>query len=60
MLVAGEDEVDARALQALDRVAGVVDDVPLAAGAGHRQQVVVEHEDLQLGRLGANCSSIQR
>ena len=31
-----KDEVHPRALQALDRVAGVVDDVPLAAGAGHR------------------------
>ena len=48
----GEDEVDAGALQALDRVAGVVDDVPLAARAGHRQQVVVEHEDAQVGGLG--------
>ena len=32
-----------RALQVLDRVAGVVDDVPLVR-AGHRQQVVVERK----------------
>ena len=30
---------------------GVVDDVALAPGARHRQQVVVEHEDLELRRL---------
>ena len=59
VLVPGEHEMDAGALQALDRVAGVVDDVPLAAGAGDRQQVVVQHEDAQVGRLAANCSSIQ-
>ena len=51
VLVAGEDEVDAGALQALDRVAGVVDDVALAARARDRQQVVVQDEDLQVGRL---------
>ena len=51
VLVAGEDEMDAGALQALDRVAGVVDDVPLATRARHGQQVVVEHEDPQVGRL---------
>ena len=34
MLVAREDEVDAGALQALDRVPRVVDDVPLAPGPG--------------------------
>ena len=45
VLVPGKDEVHTRALQALDRVARVVDDVALAAGAGHGQQVVVEHED---------------
>ena len=50
MLVAREDEVHARALEALDRVARVVDDVPLAARARHRQQVVVEDEDAQVGR----------
>ena len=44
-----EDEVDARALEALERVARVVDDVPLAARARHRQQVVVEDEDAQVG-----------
>ena len=42
--MAREDEVDLGALQALERVAGVVDDVPLAPGARHRQQVVVEDE----------------
>ncbi len=45
----GEDEVDAGALEALDRVAGVVDHVPLAAGARHRQQMVVADEDPQPG-----------
>ena len=49
VLVAGEHEIDARALEALDRVARVVDDVPLAARARHRQQVVVEDEHAQLG-----------
>ena len=38
-------------LEALDRVAGVVDDVPLAAGARDRQQVVVQDEHLQARRL---------
>ena len=47
-----EDEIHARPLQALDRVSGVVDHVPLAAGAGHRQQMVMKHEDPQLGRRG--------
>ena len=42
----------AGALQALDDVARVVDDVALAAGAGDRQQVMVQDEDAQLGRLG--------
>ena len=49
--MAREDEVDARALEALDRVAGVVDDVALAPGARHGQQMVVEDEDAQVGRL---------
>src|SRR4029450_556701 len=35
--------------QAPLRVAGVVDDVPLAPGARDRQQVVVQNEDPQLG-----------
>ena len=60
MLVPGEDEVDAGALEHLDRVAGVVDDVPLAAGPGHGQQVVVADEDAQPASACANCSSIQR
>ena len=34
VLVTRQDEVDSRALQALDRVPGVVHDVPLAAGSG--------------------------
>ena len=59
MLVAREDEVDAGALEALDRVARVVDDVPLAPRAGDGQQVVVQDEDPQVGGR-ANCSSIQR
>ena len=50
--MAGEHEVDAGALQALERVARVVDDVALAAGARHRQQVVVQDEDAQVGRVG--------
>jgi hypothetical protein len=33
-------------------MASPVDDVALAAGARDRQQVVVQHEDAQLGRLG--------
>jgi hypothetical protein len=41
VLVTGEDEPDARALKTLDRVAGVVDDVPLPPRARDRQQVVV-------------------
>ena len=49
--MAGEHEIDACALQALDRVAGVVDDVALAPGAGDRQQMVVQHEDLEVGFL---------
>ena len=49
VLVAREDEVDAGALQALDDVARVVDDVPLATRARDRQQVVVQDEDPQVG-----------
>ena len=52
MLMTGEHEMDTRALQALDRITGVVNDVPLAPGARDRQQVVMQHEDAQLGRLG--------
>ena len=50
VLVAAEHEVDAGAQQALDRIARVVDDVPLATGPRHRQQVVVEDEDAERGR----------
>ncbi len=39
-------------LQRLDGVAGVDDNVALAAGARHRQQVMVEYEHAQVGRLG--------
>jgi hypothetical protein len=47
VLVAREHQVDSRALQAFERVAGVVDDVALAAGPRDRQQVMVEDEDAQ-------------
>ena len=47
MLVARQHEVHVGALEALERVAGVVHHVALAAGAGHGQQVVVQHEDAQ-------------
>jgi hypothetical protein len=60
VLVAREDEVDARALEALDRVARVVDDVALAAGAGDRQQVMVQAKTRRPSDAVANCSSIQR
>ena len=52
VLVAGEHEVDADVLEHLERVAGVVDDVPLPARPRHRQQVVVEDEDAEVGVLG--------
>ena len=58
VLVAREHEVDAGAQQHLEQVAGVVDDVALAAGAGNRQQVVVQDEDAQVGRSCENCSSM--
>src|SRR5581483_11065766 len=47
VLVAREDEVDARALKALERVARVVHDVPLAARARDREQMVVHDEDAE-------------
>src|SRR5206468_10519303 len=47
----GEHESYARPLQALDRVTCVVHDVPFASGARHREQVMVEDEDLEVGRL---------
>src|SRR3954464_8661243 len=47
--MAREDEGDAGTLQALDRVTGVVDDVPLAAGARHREKMVVADEDAEVG-----------
>ncbi len=48
----GEDEVDADLLEDLERVSRVVDDVPLTPGTRHGQQVVVEDEDAEIGRLG--------
>ena len=51
VLVTRQHEMDARPLQALDRIAGVVDDVPLAARARDRQQVVVQDEHLAARRL---------
>src|SRR5947207_6694306 len=48
--MSGKDEIDAGALQAFDRVAGVVDDVSLTSRAWHRQQVVVADEDPQVRR----------
>ena len=56
VLVAGEDELDARAEQAFDHVARVVDDVPLPPGAGYWQQVVMKDEDLQVGGLGGELA----
>src|SRR5207237_3857169 len=49
VLVARENEVDAGALQAFDRVARVVDDVALAPCTGDGQQVVVADEHAQVG-----------
>src|SRR6476659_4417598 len=51
VLVTRQDEPHAGALEALDRVARVVDDVPLPAGPGYGQQVVVQDEDLQVRRV---------
>src|SRR3712207_1717006 len=45
VLVAREDEVHACALERLERVARVVDDVWIAPGTRHGPQVVVEDED---------------
>src|SRR3954453_8470633 len=45
VLVPGKDEIHTGALQALEHVAGVVDDVALAPRSGYSQQVVVQHED---------------
>ena len=52
MLVPREHEMHPCPLQTFDRVPCVVHDVALATGAGHRQQMMVEHEDLEpaLGR----------
>src|SRR5919106_1839479 len=49
VLVSREHEVDARPLERLEGVAGVIDDVALAAGAGHGQQMMVEREDAEVG-----------
>ena len=56
MLVTAEDEVDVGPLQALDRVAGVVDDVALAARPG--PAAVVVHDEHAHAGVGANSSSI--
>src|SRR5205823_1840607 len=50
VLVPGKDEIDARALEALDAVARVVDDVALTPRPRDREEVVMEHEDAQLVR----------
>ena len=43
-----EDDLHLRALKALEGVAGVVDDVPLAARAGDGEQVVMKDEYAEL------------
>ena len=48
--MAAQDEVDFCALEGLERVAGVVDDVAFAAGSRDRQQMVVQDEDAQVRR----------
>ena len=52
VLVARENETDAGPLETLDRVARVVDDVALAPGSGNREQMMVQHEDLELRGRG--------
>src|SRR5207342_3358216 len=52
VLVPRQDEVHVRSQQALDRVAGVVDDVPLASRTRYGKQVVVKDEDPEDARLG--------
>ena len=59
VLVPGEHEVDARALQALERVAGVVDDVALAAGARGPAADGGGATKTRRSAGVANCSSIQ-
>ncbi|KKM67479.1 hypothetical protein LCGC14_1470700, partial [marine sediment metagenome] len=51
VLVAAENKIHVRAQQHLEQVARVVDDVALTARSGNRQQVVVQHEDAQVGGL---------
>src|SRR5919204_407983 len=51
MLVPGKHKPDTRALEALDGVARVVDDVPLAARPRHGEQMMVQDEDPQIGVL---------
>src|SRR5919199_245516 len=48
VLVPGEDQVHAQLYQEFQDVPRVEDDVPLAARAGYRDQVMVHHEDLEL------------
>ena len=52
MLVPREHEIDLRALECLERVAGVIDHVPLAPGTWNGQQVVMEDEDPEVRRVG--------
>src|SRR5215208_7575061 len=47
VLVPREDQVRAHLVKELEYVAGVEDDVALAAGAGDGDQVVVNDEDLE-------------
>ena len=58
VLVAGEDEVDAGALEALDRVAGVVDDVALAARCPAPGSRWWCRTKIRKSAGSANCSSI--
>src|SRR5918997_2292103 len=48
VLVPGEDQVHTHVRKKLQDVARIEDNVPLAARAGDRDQVVVHHEDLEL------------
>ena len=52
MLVAESTRSTLGALEALEGVACIVDDVALAAGSRHRQKVVVHDEHPQVSRLG--------
>jgi hypothetical protein len=58
VLVPEQHEVDARALQALDRVAGVVDDVPLAPVPGTGSRWWCSTKIRRNDGSRENCSSI--